>query len=116
MHPLEPHWEDHSSPMTEKPRRPACGSLARPDVVWFWEELDTVRLQTAESAARQANTMLIIDTSALVYPAVQAPLLARAAGAKLIEFNLEMTPLSEAVDKFFEGEAGMTLPAWWNDQ
>lgn len=110
------HWEDHSSPMTEDPRCPACGSLARPDVIWFGEELDPIRLQTAESAVRQAKTMLIIGTSALVYPAAQLPLLARAAGAKLMEFNLEMTPLSEVVDEFYEGEAGKTLPAWWNEQ
>ena len=110
------HWEDRSSPMTEEPHCPVCGSLARPDVVWFGEQLEPDKLQMAESAARHAKTMLIIGTSALVYPAAQIPLLARAAGATLIEFNVEVTPLSEIADKFYMGEAGKTLPAWWNDQ
>jgi NAD-dependent deacetylase len=57
--------------------------------------------------------MLVIGTSALVQPASLLPLLARKAGAYVIEFNLEPTPLSPHVDESIYGPAGQELPLWW---
>jgi NAD-dependent deacetylase len=90
--------------------------LARPDVVWFGETLNQSILEEAEHAARNAKTMLVIGTSALVQPASLLPLIAREAGADVIEFNLEPTPLTPLMDEFHHGPAGKVLPQWykWN--
>ena len=80
------------------PRCPSCGSLLRPDVVWFGEPLPEGAWLEALDLARSAGVMLVIGTSAVVYPAAELPLIAKRAGAKLIEVNPEDTPLSRLVD------------------
>lgn len=107
-------WPDRKIyPEHELPVCPACGQLARPDVVWFGEGLDPARLEASYEAARHASIMLIIGTSAVVYPAAQIPMVARQNGARLIEFNLEPTPLSQIADETYFEPAGTSLPRWW---
>ncbi len=52
----------------------------------------------------------MVGTSAVVYPAAGLAPLAKAHGARVIEFNLEETPFSAALDKSFRGKAGELLP------
>jgi NAD-dependent deacetylase len=107
-------WEDRRVPLPEiPPRCPKCGSLARPDVVWFGEVLDDLLLQAAMDAAAQARTMLVVGTSALVQPAASLPLIAKRNGARLVEINPDETPLSEFADEVLHGPAASELPAWW---
>jgi NAD-dependent deacetylase len=54
--------------------------------------------------------MLVVGTSGVVYPAAQLPDLARAAGARILEINLEATPLSDRTDVTLLGAAGTLLP------
>jgi len=51
------------------PRCPHCGAYLRPDVVWFEETLPEDALARAEAAARRAEVMLVVGTSAEVWPA-----------------------------------------------
>ncbi len=95
---------------------PDCGSLARPDVVWFGEGLDHQVYRRALEAAGRARTMLVIGTSAVVEPAASLPLLAQRAGAKLIEINPEVTPLSAWVNERLAGPATRELASWWTGQ
>ena len=107
-------WYDHQVPLPELPPRcHTCAGLARPDVVWFGEMLNQSILDEAENAARNARTMLVIGTSALVQPASLLPLIARNAGAHVIEFNLEPTHLTPHVHESIYGPAGKMLPIWW---
>jgi len=53
---------------------------------------------------------LVVGTSALVYPAAGLAPLARSAGAKVIEVNLEPTPMSGLVDCPLTGRSGEILP------
>jgi NAD-dependent deacetylase len=107
-------WEDRRVPLPEiPPRCPKCGSLARPDVVWFGEMLDDLLLQAAMDAAAQARTMLVVGTSALVQPAASLPLIAKRNGARLVEINPDETPLSDFADEVLRGPAARELPAWW---
>jgi NAD-dependent deacetylase len=108
-------WEDRQVPLPKLPPLcPSCKGLARPDVVWFGERLQEKILQSAEQLAKQARTMLVIGTSALVQPASLLPFRAQNAGARLIEFNLQFTSLSPYVDETILGPAGQTLPKWWS--
>ena len=93
------------------PRCPACGAYLRPDVVWFEETLPEPALRAAEDAARHCQIMLVIGTSAEVYPAAALPALAQRSGARLVEINPNPTSLSASADYALRGAAGAVLPA-----
>lgn len=93
------------------PRCPDCGALLRPDVVWFEEALPAAALAAAEDAARRCVVLLVVGTSAEVYPAAALPMYAQASGATVVEINPNATPLSESADYVLRGPAGTILPA-----
>lgn len=93
------------------PTCPTCGSLLRPNVVWFGENLPAAALQTAVSAAQSCDIFLTIGTSALVHPAASLPLLALEHGAVLVEINPQTTPLTRRATFTLTGAAGNLLPA-----
>jgi len=93
------------------PRCSICGSLLRPDVVWFGESLPTDKLEQAYFAAQNADVFLAIGTSALVEPAASLPHIAKQAGAIIIEINPDHTPLTPYTDHVLTGPAGDILPA-----
>jgi NAD-dependent deacetylase len=84
--------------------------MARPGVVWFGEPLPDGMWMEAEHAAGAADVLLVIGTSAVVYPAAGLVNIARAAKAKIIEINIEETPISGEVDCSLRGPAGEILP------
>lgn len=92
------------------PTCPACGDEMRPDVVLFGEFLPADVYARAERAASECDLCLVVGTSALVYPAAGLPLVAREAGAYLVEVNPERTPLSDLCDETVEARAGEALP------
>ncbi|MFQ5695078.1 MAG: NAD-dependent deacetylase [Terriglobia bacterium] len=97
-------------PLPELPPRCACGALLRPSVVWFGEALPRAPLEQALQAARQAQVFLVIGTSAVVRPAASLPLLAKQAGARVVEINPEETPLTPVADASLRGPAAEVLP------
>jgi NAD-dependent deacetylase len=100
-------WDERNG---EVPRCPNCGALLRPDVVWFEEMLPQSALVAAENAARRCDLLLVVGTSAEVYPAAGLPLLARERGGLVIEINPNPTPLSARADFVLRGAAGIVLP------
>jgi NAD-dependent deacetylase len=93
------------------PRCAACGAFLRPDVVWFEEMLPEDALAQAEDAARRCDVLLVVGTSAEVYPAAALPAYAKRAGALVVEINTEATPLAAVADHALRGPAGIVLPA-----
>jgi NAD-dependent deacetylase len=93
-----------------EPPKCHCGSLIRPDVVWFGEALDNNNLAASLAAAEVADVFLIVGTSGLVQPAASFPNAAKRCGARLIEINPEQTPLTDSVDVFLKGASGVILP------
>lgn len=93
------------------PLCPTCGSLVRPDVVWFGESLPPAALDAAFAAAANCDVFLSVGTSAVVQPAASLPLQALANGALTVEINPDETPLSRRVDFVVRGPAGQVLPA-----
>lgn len=87
-----------------------CGGMLRPAVIWFGELLPLDVWQAAEEACMAAEVMLVVGTSAVVYPAAGLVPLAKSAGAKVIEVNPEDTPLSPLLDCTLRGNAGELLP------
>ena len=97
--------------MSTLPRCSACGALLRPDVVWFGESLDADTLERAFEAARAAEVCLVVGTSALVHPAASLPASTLHAGGRILEVNLEPTPISPLAAVSLRGPAGEMLPA-----
>lgn len=89
-----------------------CGRPLKPSVILFGERIPLRAQQEAERLARQARTVLIVGTSGLVEPASSLPLLAREAGARVIEINLSPSALTSSVtDLFLPGSASEVLVA-----
>ena len=93
------------------PRCPRCGSLLRPDVVWFGEALPPQALQAAREAASTCDLFLAVGTSGIVEPAASLPYAALRSGAVVVEINPEATPLTADVPYALHGPAGVVLPA-----
>ena len=77
---------------------PSCGAPVRPDVVWFGEALNEDLFSFAEAAARNADLLITVGTSASVQPAGGLPLVAKLAGALVVEVNPHETPFSADAD------------------
>ncbi len=92
------------------PRCESCGGLLRPDVVWFGEFLPAAVFEQGAEAARRCDMFLCVGTSGVVYPAASLPLMAREAGAYVVEINPEVTDLSPRVSETLLGRSGDILP------
>lgn len=102
--------DDRRVPLPELPPRCGCGGMQRPGVVWFGEGLPQEVWDNAEKAARNADLLLVVGTSAVVYPAASLAPLAARAGATVVEINPGETPLTAAVAYSLRGPAGEILP------
>ena len=104
--------QDEAQPTEADPvPRCACGAILKPDVVFFGEPIPPAVQVRAQVAARQCNVMLMVGTSATVFPASQIPFIAKQNDALLIEINLEPTPLTDSVtDIFLPGSSSSVLP------
>jgi NAD-dependent deacetylase len=85
-----------------------CGGRFRPQVVWFGEMLPTNVWERAAEAARRADIILVVGTSAHVYPA--AMLASLNAAAFLAEINPDATTLSDRCDTVLREGAATALP------
>lgn len=71
-----------------------CGGRTRPDVVLFGESLPPRVMNEAMEEASRCDLLLVLGTSAVVYPAAVIPRLALEGGAKLVVVDPENTALS----------------------
>jgi NAD-dependent deacetylase len=93
------------------PRCPQCNTILKPDVVFFGEPIPGEAQARAFEEARTCDLVLVVGTSAVVYPAAGIPTLAKQGGAKIIEINMEPTPLTGRIsDYLIQGPAGSILP------
>lgn len=104
---IVPDWSGQESP----PHCPDCGSLLRPDVVWFGEPLPRSELDEALRASRNCELFLSIGTSGVVEPAASLAYEALRGGAVAVEINPIATPLTVYARFHFPFPAGEVLPA-----
>jgi NAD-dependent deacetylase len=97
---------------TERAPRCGCGGVMKPDVVLFGDRIPEHAVVAADDATQQADVVIIVGTSATVYPAAEIPVTAKRHGAFIVECNLEPTDFTSFItDAFLQGKAGTTLPA-----
>lgn len=87
-----------------------CGGLIRPNVVWFGEQLPDAAWQQSVDAVVNADLVVVVGTSSVVYPAAGLPELAIARGTPVIEVNPEPTPLTASATVSLRETAATALP------
>lgn len=106
-------------PTDDLPHCPQCNSILRPAVVWFGEPLPRPAIDRIHHwlDGGKVDLMLVVGTTATVWPAANYIHAARIAGARIAVFNIEkpdeeedpVTGLREQ-DWFFEGDAAAMIP------
>jgi NAD-dependent deacetylase len=105
--------EGHSVECDEEqsvPACPQCGGPVRPGVIWFGEAIPEHALNRSFAAASDCDVFFSIGTSSLVQPAAGLAMIAREAGATIIEINPEPTDVAESFTAVWRGNAGTILP------
>ena len=87
-----------------------CGGIIKSDGVMFGEPIPRDVLERCFQETDRCDCMLILGTSATVYPAAGFPMQAKQRGACLIEINVNPTPLTEWADVSLQGLTGEMLP------
>ncbi len=100
-------WRDDLAITTRCPACAAAGGM-RPHVVWFGEI--PLQLERIQAALAGCAVFVAIGTSGQVYPAAGFVAVARAAGARTVEANLERSAAG-VFDHHFEGPASRSVPA-----
>ena len=92
------------------PPKCKCGSMLRPDVVWFGEPLPQNIWQSAIKEASVCDVMVIVGTSLVVSPANTLHVYAKQNGAILIEVNPEKTVMSNDMTLSIQATSVGVLP------
>lgn len=93
------------------PKCPNCtNGILKSDTVMFGEPIPRDALDECINQARMCDCMLLIGTSAAVYPAAQFPIDVKSSGGVLIEVNPNETPLTDLCDVVLRAPAGEALP------
>jgi NAD-dependent deacetylase len=100
-------WE---GTLLDAPACPACGAAGhmRPDIVWFGEM--PYAMARIEQAVMACDLFLGVGTSGNVYPAAGFVDLARHAGARTVELNLDPSMTSDRFGESRLGPAGTLVP------
>jgi NAD-dependent deacetylase len=93
------------------PRCPQCGSILKPDVILFGEQLPQAEWFKAQREARQCDLMLIVGSSLEVLPVAGLPMQALDRGAHLIIVNNVPTYLNVRADVALTEDAAVVIPA-----
>ncbi len=93
------------------PRCPECGSMLRPGVVWFGEQIPRAALDASVAMLERCDILLVAGTSSVVQPSASFAFQVARRGGTVIEVNLDETPVSEAAAFSFRGKTGELLPA-----
>jgi NAD-dependent SIR2 family protein deacetylase len=75
----------------EIPPCPYCGGIVKPDVVFFGESVPRDRVDAAMSAVHQADAMLVVGSSLMVYSGYRFAQAAAEAGKPIAAVNLGRT-------------------------
>ncbi|AYG95050.1 NAD-dependent deacylase [Brevundimonas naejangsanensis] len=102
-------WDGDLEAAHVSPHHPR--GVLRPHIVWFGEI--PLEMERIERALARCDLFVSIGTSGAVYPAAGFVQLARMAGARTVEINLEPTQGASLFDEGVYGPASETVPAFF---
>jgi len=108
-------YKEKKTNIGNMPKCKNCGSILRPDVVFFGEPLNANLLNKCILSLEKCDFMLIVGTSAIVQPVASFSVIAKKAGACVVEVNVEKTPYTNYMDFSIQGKAGEILPSLVKD-
>ncbi|HVH94796.1 MAG TPA: Sir2 family NAD-dependent protein deacetylase [Nocardioidaceae bacterium] len=91
------------------PACPQCGGLVKSATVSFEQVLFPDVIEEAVRIAGEADLLIAVGSSLVVYPAADLPAMAVRNGARLAIVNDEPTPLDDLADLVVRGSAGVVL-------
>jgi len=104
-------WPVEDVDLTELPPAcTACGELVKSDTVMFGEPIPETALRECHAQASRADCILVVGTSATVFPAASFTEIVLERGGAIVEVNAEPTPLSRHAAASLRGAAGVVLP------
>ena len=92
------------------PHCQVCGSILKPDVILYEEQLPVKTWNKAEEACRNCGLMLVIGTSLEVMPSAKLPIQAMDHGAHLIILNNADTFMDVRADVVIQADVTEVLP------
>ena len=99
-----PLIEEHGAPPC-----PTCGTILKPDVVFFDELLPEDAIERAYDLAAEAGLMLVVGSSLEVYPVAELPRQTLAAGGKVAVVNRTLTWVDGRAELVLDDSAGEVL-------
>jgi NAD-dependent SIR2 family protein deacetylase len=102
------HWEADLAGF-EVPPCPSCGGVLKPAVVFFGENVPRVRVDEAMAALREADALLVVGSSLMVFSGYRFCLAARAAGQPVAAINLGRTRADDLLTLKVEADCADAL-------
>ena len=93
------------------PACPGCGSILKPDVVFFGELLPEEAIDRAYALARSAALLVVVGSGLEVHPVAELPLETLRAGGRLVIVNRGAAALDARATLRIESSAGAVLRA-----
>lgn len=88
------------------PKCSNCGSVLKPDFVFFGEQIPEYANTMSQNEAQNAEIFLVIGTTGEIMPASIIPYTAKQNGAKIIEVNTNPSNYTKTItDIFLQGKA-----------
>jgi NAD-dependent deacetylase len=111
---LQCHQRFHPKTITVDPENlpplcPECGGIVKGDTVSFGEPIPPLVLRSCIAAAEQADCVLVVGTSATVYPAAEFPFDVLRRGGRAIEVNPYESEFTRYATISLQGPAGAVL-------
>jgi NAD-dependent deacetylase len=91
------------------PLCPECGGIVKADTVSFGEPIPPLVLRGCYAATERADCMLVVGTSATVYPAAEFPMDVLRRRGRVIEVNPYPSELTPYATLLLQGPAGAIL-------
>lgn len=92
------------------PMCPECDGVVKGDTVMFGEPIPSDVLNRCFEESERSDCMLVVGTSAVVYPAAGLPVMVKRGGGVLIEVNPLPSELSPLCDVCVRAPSGEALP------
>jgi NAD-dependent deacetylase len=97
------------------PLCPACGSVLKPNIILYEEQLPVTTWNKAEEACRKCELILVVGTSLEVMPSAKLPVQAMDHGAQLVIINNAATFMDVRANLVIHADVAEVLPRIMND-